>query len=93
MFHPINLDFISRIFTEKYAILLFDFQGNPFSVFIPFSGTNRYDLPLLRSFFGRVRNDDPAGGLLFSSISTTSTLSFNGFIFIPIIRFKMFMAN
>jgi hypothetical protein len=45
-FHPIDLDFISRIFTEKYAIILFDFQWNPFSVFIPFSGTNRYDLPL-----------------------------------------------
>jgi|GEM_PF-6922964 len=64
MFHPIDLDFISRIFTEKYAIILFDFQANPFSVFIPFPVTNRCDLPLLWFLLGRVRNDDFAGGLL-----------------------------
>ncbi len=45
IFNTIDLDSISCIFTEKYMIILFDFQGNPFPVFIPFSGTNRYEHP------------------------------------------------
>jgi hypothetical protein len=37
MFHPIDLDFIARIFAEKHAITLFDFQGDTFPFLIPFS--------------------------------------------------------
>src|SRR3989304_7299525 len=64
MFHPVDVNFIARVLTEKYALILLDFHWDPFPVFIPFTGTHGYDLPLLRFFLGRVRDDDPAAGLL-----------------------------
>src|SRR5215469_7096193 len=61
---PIDLDLAARPFAEQDAVAGLDVQGLELAVLAPAAGADGDHLALHGLLLGRIRDDDPAGGLL-----------------------------